>query len=56
MGAIHQLILSHGVDGAKALAASEAERRCIDTASAVMSDEEQRIGIMHAGFAMTALP
>jgi hypothetical protein len=56
MGAIHQLILSHGVDRAKALAASEAERRCIDTASAVMSDEEQRIGIMHAGFAMTALP
>ncbi|GGE88988.1 plasmid encoded RepA protein [Niveispirillum cyanobacteriorum] len=28
----------------------------MDTAFAVMSDEEQRVGIMHAGFAMTALP
>jgi Plasmid encoded RepA protein len=56
MGTVHQLILTHGVDGAKALTADKAERRCIDAACAVMSDEEQRIGVMHAGFAMTALP
>jgi hypothetical protein len=56
MGKIHQLILSYGVEEAKALIADKAERQCIDTAYAVMSDEEQRIGVMHAGFAMTALP
>ena len=56
MGTVHQLILTHGVDGAKALTVDKAERRCIDAACAVMSDEEQRIGVMHAGFAMTALP
>ena len=56
MGAVHQLILTRGIDGAKASTADKAERRCIDAACAVMSDEEQRIGVMHAGFAMTALP
>ena len=56
MGKVHQLILTHGVERAKALTADKAERRCIDAACAVMSDEEQRIGVMHAGFAMTALP
>jgi hypothetical protein len=56
MGKLHQLIIDHGVDGAKALISDEAERQCIDTAFAIMSDEMQRIGIMHAGFAMTALP
>jgi hypothetical protein len=56
MGEIHQLILTHGVHGAKALITDKAERQCIDAACAVMSDEEQRIGVMHAGFAMTALP
>jgi hypothetical protein len=56
MAKIHQLILDHGIEGAKALIINKLERQCIDTACAVMSDEEQRIGIMHAGFAMTALP
>ena len=56
MGAVHQLILIRGIDAAKASTADKAERLCIDAACAVMSDEEQRIGVMHAGFAMTALP
>ena len=56
MGQVHQLILSKGIDEAKAQTADKLERQCVETAFAVMSDEQQRIGIMHAGFAMTALP
>ena len=56
MGTIHQLILDCGVEQAKALTADKLDRQCVETAFAVMSDEEQRIGMMHAGFAMTALP
>lgn len=56
MAQVHQLILEHGLDGAKARSFDKLERQCIDTAFAVMADEDQRIGITHAGFAMTALP
>src|SRR3954467_2873346 len=56
MGVIHQLILEHGVDEARALALDQLQRQCVETAFAVMSDEEKRTGVMHAGFAMTALP
>lgn len=56
MGQIHQLILSHGIEQAKAQSLDPLERQCIETAFAVMSDTEQRLGFMHAGFAMTALP
>lgn len=56
MGTIHQLILDCGVEQAKARTADKLDRQCVETAFAVMSDEAQRIGIMHAGFAMTALP
>ena len=34
----------------------KAERLCVDAAYEVLSDEAGRIGIVHAGFAMTALP
>ncbi|TWB09312.1 RepA protein [Nitrospirillum amazonense] len=56
MGQVHQLITAHGIDAARATSTDKLERQCIDTAFAVMSDESQRVGIMHAGFAMTALP
>src|SRR3954468_526434 len=56
MGVIHHLILEHGVDEARAKALDQLQRQCVETAFAVMSDEEKRIGVMHAGFAMTALP
>lgn len=56
MGRVHQLILSKGVEAARAATDSKLDRRCVDTAFAVLGDEKQRIGIMHAGFAMTALP
>lgn len=56
MGEVHQLILRHGVEGARALAATKAERNAIDAAAAILADEENRLGITHAGFAMTSLP
>ena len=56
MGDVHQLILRHGLDDARTLAATKAERLAIDAAAAVMGEEESRLGITHAGFAMTSLP
>src|SRR5690242_7933218 len=56
MGEVHQLILRHGVEGARAMALNKAERQAVDAAAAVLSDEESRLGITHAGFAMTSLP
>src|SRR5689334_12600151 len=56
MAEVHQLILTHGLEQAKAQTADRLERQCVETAFAVLSDEDQRVGIMHAGFAMTALP
>jgi hypothetical protein len=56
MAQIHDLILHQGIEATRALSITKAERIAADAAFRVMSDEEQRIGIMHAGFAMTALP
>jgi hypothetical protein len=56
MGDVHRLILSHGLDGARALAGSKTERLAIEAAALVLADEESRLGITHAGFAMTSLP
>lgn len=56
MGSVHQLILQHGVDGARARADTKGERQAIDAAAAILAEEEFRLGITHAGFAMTSLP
>jgi hypothetical protein len=56
MADIHQLILTSGVQRAKELAEDKPARQRIEAASRVMADEEYRIGITHAGFAMTSLP
>lgn len=56
MAAIHSLIRQHGLEGAKALATSKADRQAIEAAAAILGDEEARFGITHAGFAMTSLP
>jgi hypothetical protein len=56
MGQVHQLILTHGVEAARAQALDKAERRAIDAAFEIMTDEKGRIGVAHAGFAMAALP
>ena len=57
MGEVHQLILQQGVMEARRVAAFDKnERLCVDAAYEVMSDERGQIGIVHAGFAMAALP
>jgi Plasmid encoded RepA protein len=56
MGDVHQLICHHGLEAAKAMVETKAERHAIDAAAALLSDEEGRLGITHAGFAMTSLP
>jgi len=57
MGTVHQLILHRGIEGARKEASSDkTDRLCVEAAYEVMADEDGRIGIAHAGFAMTALP
>lgn len=56
MGQVHQLILTHGIEAARAQALDKAERQAIDAAFEVLTDEKGRIGVAHAGFAMAALP
>lgn len=56
MSGIHELILKQGIERVKARTADKLDRQCIDTAFAVMTDEEERVGTIHAGFAMTGLP
>ena len=56
MSEIHQLIFRHGVEGARTMAGTKAERHAIDAAALILAEEESRLGITHAGFAMTSLP
>jgi hypothetical protein len=56
MGDVHSLILRHGVEQARAMAVTKAERRVVDAAAVMLAEEETRLGITHAGFAMTSLP
>jgi len=57
MGTVHQLIIQRGVaEARKAASGNASERLCVDAAYEVLSDEVGRVGVVHAGFAMTALP
>jgi hypothetical protein len=56
MGEVHQLIVRHGLDGARARAESKGQRLAVDAAGMILAEEEFRLGITHAGFAMTSLP
>ena len=56
MSEVHRLILQHGLEAARTLASSKAERFAIEAAAMMLADEESRLGITHAGFAMTSLP
>lgn len=56
MVTIHQILRSHGLEQAKTLVSTAAERRELEIAAAVMADESQNFGICHAGFALTSLP
>ena len=56
MAEVHQLILREGIDGARRFAETRAERQAIEAAGTVLAEEVSRLGITHAGFAMTSLP
>jgi hypothetical protein len=56
MGDVHNLILRHGAENARAMAETRAGRQAVDAAAALLAEEETRLGITHAGFAMTSLP
>ena len=56
MGTVHNLILLHGLDGARSMAVTKTERQAVQAAAAVMFEERSGLGITHAGFAMTSLP
>jgi hypothetical protein len=56
MARVHSLIEEHGVDAARAMAVTKAERQAIDAAAAILAEEDAKLGITHAGFAMTSLP
>jgi hypothetical protein len=56
MGDVHRLILEHGIEEARTLATTKGERLAMEAAAIVLADEESRLGITHAGFAMTSLP
>ena len=56
MGDIHQLVISKGRDFALQAAANKHERMLVEIASQVLAEEQEKIGISHSGFALTALP
>jgi hypothetical protein len=56
MGEVHHLIAKHGADAARAMAVTKGERQAIDAAAVIMAEEAIRLGVTHAGFAMTSLP
>jgi hypothetical protein len=55
-GHLHKTIEHIGVEAARAAAVTAADRRCVDAAQLVMSDEDSQANFVHAGFALTALP
>lgn len=56
MGEVHQLIIRDGLEATRLAAESKAHRQVIEAAAQILSEEETRLGITHAGFAMTSLP
>jgi hypothetical protein len=56
MGSLHQLIEDQGIERARFLATTKSDRRAVDAAAAILAEEVSRLGITHAGFAMTSLP
>jgi len=56
MGEVHQLILRDGLEAAKSQADNKAQRQAIEAAAFLLAEEDSRLGITHAGFAMTSLP
>jgi hypothetical protein len=56
MGTVHRLIERHGVATARNMAETKTDMMAVNAAASIMAEEENRLGITHAGFAMTNLP
>lgn len=56
MGELHELILRDGIKAARLRAESKTQRHAVEAAAQLLAEEESRLGITHAGFAMTSLP
>ncbi len=56
MSEIHELVVHHGVERARALARSKQDRRLVEIAAEILAEEAHRMGFSHAGFAVTSLP
>ena len=55
-GRLHRTIERLGIERARAMATTAADRRCVEAANLVMMDEDLQASFVHAGFALTALP
>lgn len=55
-GRLHKAIERLGIERARALTTTIADRRCVEAANLVMLDEDLQASFVHAGFALTALP
>src|SRR3712207_5592998 len=55
-GRLHRTIERMGIERARAMAPTAADRRCVEAANLVMTDEDLQASFVHAGFALTALP
>jgi hypothetical protein len=47
MGEVHQLVLRHGLETARTMVGTKAERHTVDAAAMILSEEESRLGIPH---------
>jgi hypothetical protein len=56
MAEVHQLILRHGVEEARRMAASKHERQLVEAAYRVLSENVDTLGFTYSGFALTSLP
>ncbi len=52
-GRLHRTIERLGIERARAMAMTAADRRCVEAANLVMMDEDLQAGFVHAGFALT---
>lgn len=56
MASIHTLIVSKGIEEARRLAVTKHDRRVVEVAYRILSEEEEGIGFTYSGFALTSLP
>jgi hypothetical protein len=55
MGDLHELVIKHGRDAARAMVRAE-DRPLVDIAAEILADERQKLGITYSGFCLTSLP